>query len=90
MDGNGHSRARRDRYWVCAVENESQRPIVDGPHDTESEAQQWGFAHIRDGNFKVYAFPTTDKFRARDMFRHIRLEETGRLSDMFKRAKYKV
>jgi hypothetical protein len=85
MGRNGY---KRDYYWVCAVEAVTGRPVVQGPHNTEAEATQWGFANIHDGNFKVYAFDTIDKTSARDKFKNIRLEETKQLETVFKRAKY--
>ena len=88
MGSNGKYRTRRDYYWVCAVENVSGRPIVQGPHNTEAEANQYGFAHIQDGDFKVYMFPTINKIAARDYFKNKRLEQTGQLAEVFKRAKY--
>ena len=91
MNGNGRThRARRDYFWVCAIEKISGRPVVQGPHDTEAEANQFGFAHIKDGDFTVYPFPTRNKYAARDMFKNKRLEQSGQLADVFKRAKYKV
>lgn len=95
MNGNGHRkhrtlRIRRDYYWVCAIHKISGRPIVQGPHNTESEANQFGYEHIKDGDFEVYAFPTVNRITARDMFKSKRLERSGLLEDVFKRAKYKV
>ena len=93
MNGNGHRRhtgTRRDYFWVCAIEKVSGRPIIDGPYDTEAEANQFGFARIRDGDFTVYAFNTINKFAARDKFKHKRLEQSGQLADVFKRARYKI
>lgn len=93
MNGNGHgvkSRVRRDYFWVCAIEKISGRPIIDGPHDTDMEANQWGFEHIRDGDFKVYSFRTINKQAARDMLKHIMLEQSKDLSVVFKRARYKI
>jgi hypothetical protein len=88
MNGNGH-RGLRNFFWVCAVHKASGRPIVQGPHNTFEEANQFGFLHVKDGDFKVYEFPTRNKVTARDMFKSKRLEETGMLEDVFKRAKYK-
>jgi len=90
MNENGHRGHRRDYYWVCAIEKATERPVVQGPHDSEMDANQWGFANIRDGDFKVYKFPTRNKFAARDMFKSIRLEQTKQLETVFKRARYQV
>lgn len=89
MNGNGH-RARRDYYWVCATEQITGRPVVLGPYDTDREANQFGFESIKDGEFTVYPFPTINKITARDMFKAKRLEQSGKLSEVFNRAKYKV
>lgn len=77
-------------YWVCAVHSISQRPIVQGPHNTEMEARQWAFANIPNENFEVYAFPTVNKIAARDYFKNKRIEQTKTLDIAFRRAKYKV
>ena len=91
MNGNGHRRRSNTlHYWVCAIEKVSGRPVLQGPHDTESEANQFGFEHIKDGDFTVEAFPTINKFAARDMYKNKRLEQSGQLADVFKRARYKV
>ena len=91
MNGNGHRRhSKRDWYWVCAVEKVSGRPVVQGPHDTDAEANQWGFEKIKDGDFTVYPFPTINKIAARDFYKNKRLEQSGQLADVFKRARYKV
>jgi len=92
MNGNGHRRhrERRDYYWVCAVEKVSGRPVVQGPHDTEAEANQFGFEKIKDGDFTVEAFPTINRIAARDYYKNKRLEQSGQLADVFKRARYKV
>lgn len=95
MNGNGHRqrripRARRDWHWVCAIETVTGRPVVLGPYNTEAEANQFGFEKIKDGDFTVYPFPTTNKVTARDMFKYKRLEQSGQLSGVFKRARYKV
>ena len=94
MNGNGHkayqSRTNRDWYWVCAISKDYGRPIVNGPHHTESEGMQWGFANIPDEDFKVYAFPTVNKITARDMFKSKGIEQTKNLDIAFKRAMYKV
>ena len=91
MNGNGHRRhSKRLYYWVCAIEKVSGRPFIDGPYDTEAEANQFGFAKVRDGDFEVYAFDTVNKFSARDKFKHKRLEQSGQLADVFMRARYKI
>ena len=56
----------RDWFWVCAIETISGRPVVLGPYNTEAEATQFGFSKIKDGDFKVYSFPTVDRTAARD------------------------
>lgn len=91
MNGNGHKkrvRTQRDYFWVCAIDKASQRPILQGPHNTDTDARQWGFEHIRDGDFEVFSFPTINKQAARDCYKNIILERTNMLSDVFKRAKY--
>jgi len=93
MNGNGHGRRfriRRNHFWACAIEKITGRPVVLGPYDTEQEANQFGFERIKDGDFTVYEFDTRDKFAARDKFKYKRLEQSGQLSEVFKRAKYRV
>ena len=94
MNGNGHRRRRgtqRDYYWICAVEKSSGRPVVDGPYDSETEANQFGFSkNINDGDFEVHAFNTIDRMAARDKYKHIVFERSGNLGFILKRAKYKV
>ena len=91
MNGNGHRRhSGRLWYWVCAIEKVSGRPVIQGPHDNETEANQFGFEHIKDGDFTIEAFPTINKIAARDMYKNMRLEQSGQLADVFKRARYKV
>ena len=87
MNGN----RLREYYWICAVDRVSQRPVVDGPYNSESEANQFGFSkNINGGDFNVYQFDTRNKFSARDKFKHKILERTGDISSVFKRAKYPV
>jgi len=81
---------QRELYWICAVEKTSGRPLVHGPHQTDTDARQWGFEHIKDGDFEVFHFPTVNKIAARDYFKSIILERTNTLSSVFKRAKYPV
>lgn len=88
---NGHRRrprTQRDYYWVCAIEKSSGRPVVQGPHNTDMEARQWGFEHIQDGDFEVYPFPTINKIAARDFYKNIMLEKSKNLSSIFTRAIY--
>jgi hypothetical protein len=82
--------SRKDYYWVCAVEKTTGGPVVQGPHASEMDANQWGFANIRDGDFTVYKFDTINRIAARDKFKNIRLEQTKQLETVFKRAKYPV
>ena len=83
-------RTRRDWFWACAREYTTGRPVVFGPHSTEVEAEQVAIRHLGEGEFVVYAFPTVNKIAARDMFKK-KLEEQGSsLTDLFKRARYKL
>lgn len=90
MDNNGHKRQRpqKEVYWVCAIEKSSQRPIVQGYHLTEDAARQWGWEHIKDGDFEVCLFPTVNKIAARDYYKNRILERTNSLASIFTRAKY--
>lgn len=91
MGRNGrHRRTRGPYYWACAVEKITGRPVVLGPYASEAEANQFGFEKIRDGDFVVHAFDTCDKTAARDKFKYKRLEQSGQLAEVFRRAKYKV
>ena len=90
MNKEHHITTRRLYYWVCAISKDYARPIVNGPHNSENEGMQWGFAYIPDEDFKVYAFPTRNKFTARDMFKSKGVEQTKSLDVAFKRAMYKV
>ena len=64
--------------------------MIAGPHEDNMSADQWGFEHIKDGDFKVYQFNTRDKTAARDMFKHIMLEQSGQVADVLKRARYQI
>lgn len=75
---------------MCVVEKATGRPIIAGPYDSDTEANQFGFEKIKDGDFKVYQFNTRDKTAARDMFKHIILNESGQVADVLKRARYQV
>ena len=92
MNGNGHKRHRtRDYYWICAVDRVSGRPVVDGPYNSEQEANQFGFSkNINGGDFEVCRFATINKLNARDKYKHKILERTGDISTVFKRAIYKT
>lgn len=92
MRNNGHRRVRSQAnyWWVCAVEKTTGRPLVHGTHNTDTDARQWGFEHIKDGDFEVFAFPTVNRISARDYFKSIILERTNTLSSVFKRAKYPI
>lgn len=81
----------RDYFWVCAVDRVSSRPCIDGPYDSEQEANQFGFSkNINGGDFEVYPFKTSNRITARDMFKHKMLERTGDISTVFRRARYKL
>lgn len=82
--------SRQMRYWVCAIEKVSGRPILQGPHSTEAEANQFGFERIKDGDFTVEAFPTVDRTAARDMYKNKMIEQSGQIADVLKRAKYRM
>ena len=81
---------RRIFYWVCAIEKVSGRPVLQGPHSSEVEANQYGFEHIKDGDFTVEAFPTVDRTAARDFYKNKMLQQSGQLADVFKRARYMI
>jgi len=90
MKGATARRRGQNYWWACAVEYTSTRPVVLGPHVTEREAREVALRHDGEGEFMVYAFPTVNKFAARDMYRK-KLEEQGaKLVDLFKRARYKT
>lgn len=93
--GNGNKphyeqHCRREYFWVCAVEKATGRPVIQGPHNTEDDARQWGFEHIKDGDFEVVPIRTINKIAARDHYKNIMLERTKTLSSVFPRAKYKI
>ena len=94
LQNDGHKKRRIVRserkpyWWVCAIEKASGRPIVQGPHNTDSEARQWGVENIRDNDWEVLSFPTVNKEMARDMYKSKVLERTKDLSSVFKRARY--
>lgn len=95
MRGNGHRhrgvpRERQVYYWVCAVDKVTGRPVILGPYTNESEANQFGFQKISDGDFVVEAMDTRDRQAAKARFNYKRLEQTGQLEVALKRAKYKV
>lgn len=91
MNDNGHKRrprTQRDYFWVCAVEKVSQRPVVQGPHNTEREAREWGLMYIKDGDFEVLPFPTINKIAARDFYKSKMVERTKNIASAFTRAIY--
>lgn len=90
MRNNGHRRIRtqRDYWWVCAVEKSCGRPIVQGPHNTDNDARQWGVENIWDNAWEVFPFPTINKIAARDRYKSIVLERTKLLPSVFQRAIY--
>lgn len=89
MNGNGHKkRTQRDYYWVCAVEPKSGRPVVQGPHNNEYGARNWGLDHMKGFEFEVLAFPTINKMAARDYYKNALAERGDLLPIVFKRAIY--
>ena len=94
-NGNGkrrrvHISTKRDWAWLCAVEKTTGTPIVDGPYDTEDEANRIGLEKIQ-GDFEVMMWPTVDKNRATAMWRHERLNRGEQIVDIVrKRTKHKI
>lgn len=66
------------------------RPVILGPYNSETEANQFGFQKIRDGDFMVEVMDTRDRQAAKARFNYKRLEQTGQLEVALKRAKYKI
>lgn len=94
LSGNGHKPkyrgARRDYYWICAVEKTTGTPIVDGPYDTEDEAFQVGYTKMRGEQFEVKPIKTIDRNKATADWRHERLMRSGQLIEVLKRTKHKI
>ena len=92
MDGNATKRhiAKRDYAWILAVDNITQRPVILGPYDSESEANRVGFEKITDGQFQVFMLSTRNRVMARDLLKYKRFDQTAKLEETLKRAKYQV
>lgn len=85
-----HKGTRRDYYWICAIEQTTGTPIVDGPFDTEEEGDRVGYEKLRGEYFEVRAMKTIDRNRATAEWRHERLMRSGKLIEVLKRTKHKI
>jgi len=96
LSGNGNKprvkRTRRDYYWICAVEKTTGTPVVDGPYDTEEEAEQTASQSTRlsGEQWEILPMRTVDRNRATAEFRHQRVQRFGRLDEALKRTGHKI
>lgn len=82
--------ARREYFWLLAVDKASGRPIILGPYDTEEEGNRVGFEKIDSGNFEVIPLNTRNVQRANHILKYRRFDQTAKLEEALKRAKHSV
>ena len=88
----GHNRPsprpRRDNYYFVVSRLEGGQNVVNGPHDAEDDAYQWGYANL-DGDFTVRKLPTYDLNRANRIIRNDNVADGQTVKEVLRRTKHK-
>lgn len=74
-------------WWITGTDPETGKRYLDGPHYTEKEAHDAGFAKFN-GLYEPYCLPTCDESKAKAMLKSKLLEQSGNISDSMKPISY--